>query len=287
MRNCKALFLQYFAVFLLILNGYAVFCAQADTRPLRIVSLVPSLTECLFDLGLGDCLVGATEYCLYPPAARRIERIGSVVSIDSERIVQLRPDMVLALGMQEQKSVRKLELIGLNVQHFESPKNFAEICRQFLQLGRLCRRSRQAEDIVRRCRDQVEAIHAALAAQTPRTVFIQLGSKPLFAATGASFTSDYLRFGGGVNIAQDSPSGLFSREAVLAADPDLIIIASMGMHTEFEKAQWRSFSQLKAVRNNALHVVDAVRYCVPTPRGFVQALRLTAGLLHPQVRLKP
>lgn len=283
MKRKKSTFSLYFTVFLFILFRFSVFCDQKNNS-LRIVSLVPSLTESLFDLGMGDSLVGATEFCLYPAEAQKIERVGSMISINSERIVQLRPDFVLALGMNEQKSVMKLERMGVIVHHFESPKNFAEICDQFLKLGQLCHRSDAAQVIVERCRQEKRTIERTTSTLPARTVFIQLGSKPLFAATGSSFTNDYLRFGGGINIAEKSPSGLYSREAVLIADPDLIIIASMGLQTENEKEQWRVFKQLKAVKNNALHVVDAVRYCVPTPKGFVEALRLTADLIHPELR---
>lgn len=278
-------------LFVVLLVTFCLFIIEgADKRKqagqnLRIVSLVPSLTESLFDLGAGDTLVGATEYCLYPEAARKIERVGSVVSINSERIVQLRPDFILALGMNEQKSVLKIKSLGLVVHHFESPKNFNEICEQFLLLGGLCHREQNARAIVEKSRQAVEHIRTLTAGLPIRTAFIQLGSKPLFAATGDSFTTDYLRYSGGQNIAEKSPSGLYSREAVLAADPDLIIIASMGLHTDEEKAQWQTFSEMKAVRRKAVHVVDAIRYCVPTPGGFVQALSLTAKLLHPNIAL--
>jgi iron complex transport system substrate-binding protein len=281
----KALFLLWFVLTPALFSHDLPTESPPADRPLRIVSLVPSLTESLFDLGCGDRLVGVTEFCLFPPQAQLVEHVGSVVSINTERIVELRPDFVLALGMREQKSVLKLKSLGLVVHHFESPKNFTEICEQFLLLGRLCHRENEARAIVDQSREAVHRIKALTAKLPVHSAFIQLGSKPLFAATGESFTSDYLRYAGGRNIAEQSPSGLFSREAVLAADPDLIIIASMGLHTEGEKSQWQAFSDMKAVRRKAIHVVDAVRYCVPTPGGFVKALTLTARLLHPNISL--
>lgn len=284
-RIIKALFLLWFVLTPSLFCQDLTAVVPPSDRPLRVISLVPSLTESLFDLGCGEMLVGVTEFCLFPPQARKIERVGSVVSINSERIVELRPDFVLALGMKEQKSVQKIKSLGLVVHHFESPRNFAEICDQFLMLGRLCHREREAQAIVDQSRQAVRKIQTITSNLKVKSAFIQLGSKPLFAATGGSFTTDYLRFSGGRNIAENSPSGLYSREAVLAADPDLIIIASMGLHTEEEKSQWQSFSGMKAVRSRAIHVVDAVRYCVPTPGGFVQALTLTTRLLHPNIAL--
>jgi len=256
----------------------------ASVIPLeRIVSLGPHLTESLFLLGAGDRVVGVTMYCKRPPGARKKEKVGTVMEVDTEKIVGLKPDLVLATSLTDLRDVKKLKDLGINVITFPNPKNFFQICEQFLKLGRLVGREKEAEEIVRKAQAQVDSI-AKLVENLPKPkVFVQVGARPLFTITKDSFINDFIELAGGTNIAEDAGTGLYSREKVLESNPDVIIIATMGIVGEEEKRTWQKYKTLNAVKNDRIYVVDSYALCSPTPVTFAQTLKELARLLHPKI----
>ena len=153
--------------------------------------------------------------------------------------------------------------------------------RQFLELGRIVGRERQAEGIVKAAERRVEIIKKRIEGLPRPKVFIQLGAKPLFAATKDSFVNDFIELAGGTNIAREAKTGFYSREEVLRQDPDIIIIVLMDAATEVEKKAWQKFQVLKAVRHDRIFIMDPYRICSPTPRTFVDALEEMVKVLHP------
>lgn len=257
-----------------------------STYPQRIVSLGPSITESLFLLGLENQLVGVTKYCENPPRAKEKERVGNVIEVNTERIITLRPDLVLATSLTNPKSVEKLKSSGIRVVKFSSPKNFEELCEQFLELGRLTGRERIAEKIIEEVKTKVSLLRGSVDELPRPRVFVQVGAKPLFTVTGDSFVNDFIRFAGGVNIAQDLRSGLFSREEVLRKDPEIIIIVTMGISGEQEKETWKRYPTLTAVRNNRIFIIDSYKLCSPSPVSFIETLEEMIQIFHPEKRRK-
>ncbi|RKY67401.1 MAG: ABC transporter substrate-binding protein [Candidatus Latescibacterota bacterium] len=257
--------------------------AASGVQPERIISLGPALTESLFLLGAGDRVVGVTVYCKRPPEARKKEKVGTVMEVDVEKIVGLKPDLVLATSLTDPKDVEKLKDLGINVITFPNPKSFSQICEQFLKLGRLVGREREAQDIVRKARAQVDSIAKIVEGLPKPKVFVQVGAKPLFTITKGSFIDDFIKLAGGKNIAEDAKTGLYSREKVLQANPDVIIITTMGIVGEEEKRTWHKYKTLNAVKNNRIYVVDSYALCSPTPLTFAETLKELAELLHPEI----
>ncbi|MFH1753023.1 MAG: cobalamide ABC transporter substrate-binding protein, partial [Candidatus Omnitrophota bacterium] len=114
-----------------------------------------------------------------------------------------------------------------------------------------------------------------------RRVFVQIGTKPLFAASTDSFINSIVEFAGGTNIASGSKSGLYSREKVVKEDPDVILIATMGLIGESEKKAWENYRTIKAVKESGIHIVDQYKFCCATPGNFVSALEDTVEILYP------
>jgi iron complex transport system substrate-binding protein len=114
----------------------------------RIVSLSPLITENIFLLGAGDSLVGDTIYCQRPEAARHKAKVGSVQEISIEKIVSLRPQLILASNLTPPQQVEKLRQLGFRVEFFRQPASFADICSHFLRLGQLLGLEERAEAIV-------------------------------------------------------------------------------------------------------------------------------------------
>ena len=135
------------------------FSEDGQQYPQRIVSLGPINTENVFLLGAGDRLVADTSYCVHPAAARDKVKIGSVMQLNIEQILSLHPDLILATGLTTPQQVAQLAASGVRVVHFRQPSDFAEICDQFLELGRLLGLENRAQEII------AEA-HATIATET-------------------------------------------------------------------------------------------------------------------------
>lgn len=257
-----------------------------ENRPKRIVSLAPSMTEELYLLKAEDSLVGNTTYCVTPPAARHKEKIGTITNIDLEKIVSLKPDLVLATSLTGPKTIQKLRDIGIEVRVFPAPKNFASLCEQFLELGKAIGKEADAREIVAAAEKKVAAIKARTEALIKPKVFIEIGAKPLFAANKDYFINDFVGLGGGTNIAEDSKMGTYSREEVLRQNADVILIVTMGLAGEKEKEAWQEFKTLNAVKSGRIHIVESRKICSPTPVTFVETLKEITTLLHPELSVK-
>ncbi len=222
--------------------------AGTQDVPMRIVSLSPLLTENVFLLGAGERMVGNTSYCTKPEAAKAVAKVGSVMELSIERIIGLRPDLVLAINLSPPQQVAQLERLGLRVHTFHQPESFAEMCDQFLELGALLGREQRAREIVDEAARRAEAVRTATADLPRRKVFLQVGANPLFSSVQDSFTHEYMVLGGGENIAGDRRSGAMTTEQVLALDPEVIIIAVMGSEDGIgggEKGKWERYRAMR------------------------------------------
>lgn len=255
---------------------------RLQKAPRRIVSLSPAITEALYLLGLEKDITAVTVYCRKPPRAQKKEKIGSIIAPDLEKIVSLRPDLVLAMSLTGPKEIQKLKNLGLNVVTLQIPRNFSELCEVFLELGSVTGRSNEAGRFVSESKRRVSAVVNSVRTMPKQETLIQIGSKPLFVATKNFFLNDYVEFAGGVNIFRDAGSGAISTEEAVKKDPDVIIIATMGITGENEQRQWKRFPAMKAVKSGRIHVVDADKLCSPTPLSFAEYLVEIVHILHPK-----
>jgi ABC-type Fe3+-hydroxamate transport system substrate-binding protein len=263
---------------LLVLSHTAAF--PVNSTPRRIVSLVPNITEELFDLGVQDRIVGVTTYCLRPPEAQAKERVGAVIEVNVEKIISLRPDLVIASPLTDYKQLKKLQAVGIRVEVFPPPRDFQALCANLLQIARMVGREGQARAIIRQAGGELALIKGKIKGLPKPQVFVQIGEKPLFAAGGDSFIDDFVASAGGVNIAREVKTSVYSREEVVRRNPDIIIIAEMGMAGEQEKAAWMQYKSIRAVQGNRIYLVDPYRFCSPTPLSFAEQVRELVRLFH-------
>lgn len=274
------------------LTGAAYVFAETPEQknyPQRIVSLGPINTENVFLLGAGERLVGNTHYCVRPIAARSKEKVGSVLEFSFEKVVRLRPDIILATGLTPKNYLKKLRDIGLTVEVFEQPRSLSESCSHLLRLGKLLGLETKAATIVEQVKREVEAISNVVSQLPPQKVFLQIGSQPLYGAVDDSFTHDFIELINGINVIGDQSRGRTNYEKVIVKNPDVILIAIMGSETGIagqEKRKWQQYSVIQAVRQERVHIVDPDLVCSPSPVTFVQALHLIAGLVYPQATLE-
>jgi len=248
--------------------------------PQRIVSLVPAVTEELYLLGVGDKIVGVTLYCHRPPQAQTKEKVGTVIDVNIEKIIELRPDLVIASPLTDHKQIRKLRRLELRVEIFDAPTDFQGLCESFLPLSQFVGKEQKAEEVLERTKRKLKAVKKEIEGIAKSCVFVQIGANPLFTAKGDSFINDLIECAGGINIAGDAKTGIFSREEVIKRNPETILIVTMGIVGEREKEVWFKYESIGAVKNGRIFTVDSYRVCSPTPVSFVETVKELVRLFH-------
>ena len=212
---------------------------EKETRgPERIISLGPFITEELYLLGVQDRLIACTTFCTRPAAARQKPRVSNAVRPNIERILSLKPDLVLVPELIDTRALRKMKALGLTVKTFPVARSFSEICEIFLEIGTLVNKREKAKSIVSRARQRVNTLHTKIKGLPPVRVFMQIGANPLFTVIKNTFMDDYISLIGGINIADSAASGIFSREEVIRRNPHVILIVTMGNIHLQEKRTW-------------------------------------------------
>lgn len=243
---------------------------------IRIVSLMPSLTQSMYYLGAQSKLVGCTNYCR-DATADGIEIVSSVMKPNVEKIVSSKPDVVLVSGLISDKDIETIQKFGIRVEKFLSPTSFDEICAQFIRVGEIVGEEQKAAQIVEQSMKSIGEIGALKGDSTSKSkpkIFIQIGASPIHTVIPNTFMDDYITFCGGTNIAHELTRGSIGREFVVSKNPDIIFIVTMGIAGEEEADQWRQFKQMNAVVNNKIFILNSDTACQPTPITFIETLIL-------------
>jgi len=222
----------------------------------RIVSLAPHATEMLFAAGAGAYIVGVSEFSDYPPEAKRIPSVGSGVSLDLERILQLKPDLVVGWNNGiAATQLSRLEPLGIPIYKSE-PYDFDAIAQSIERLARLAGTDATGAAAARNFRARLKKLRDTYEARRPVTVFYQIWRSPLMTLNGSHLVSSAMRLCGGENIFGKLPqlAPTVTEEAVVKADPEAIVASSGEQDDVF--APWRRFPSLKAVTRGNLVSID-------------------------------
>jgi iron complex transport system substrate-binding protein len=232
----------------------------------RIVSLAPYITELLFAAGAGAALVGVSEFSDYPAAARGIQRIGGGGGLDLEAIVALHPDLVIAWQSGNPTAqVARLQALGLSV-YLSEPRRLGDVSQTLRRLGVLAGTEAVAEaraDGFDRRQKQLQRKYAGLPAVS---VFYQIWEHPLMTLNGEHLFSDVVRLCGGRNVFDALPSlaPQVGIEALLAADPDVIVIAADAASPML--SGWQQWPSLRAVTQGHIYAVGRDQLVRHSPR---------------------
>jgi cobalamin transport system substrate-binding protein len=262
-----------------------------STEPHRIVSLVPAVTEMLFAIGAGDAVVGVSSYDHYPAAVASRTRVGALVDPDFERILSLRPDLVVVYGTQNDL-VGRLTRAGIAMFNYEHA-GLADITQTMQQLGDRTGHSIEARREVDRIETGLATIRRRVAGQhRPPTILVferEPGAlRGMFASGGIGFLHDMLDTAGGANVFADAKrqNVQVSTEMLLASAPEVILELrpSEGWSADRiarERSVWKTLASLPAVRTNRIYIFDDDIYLVPGPR-VLEAVQHIADVLHPR-----
>lgn len=215
----------------------------------RVISLAPNLTELAFAAGMGDKLVGVSAYSDYPPQAVKIEQVANWQGINTERIVTLKPDLVLAWrGGNPQRPLDQLTSLGIHVVYLD-PKNAGQIAQALETLSEYSPVPATAKRAAADFRQQWQALKLKYHRDNPVPAFIQFGTQPLFTASAATMQSEVLELCGAKNIFADSrvPWPQVSREQVLSRHPQIIVIAGGKSQKQVIEDYWRSLLSVPVI----------------------------------------
>lgn len=249
----------------------------------RVVSLAPNLTEIVFALGAGDRLVGNTTFCDYPAAAKQVSKVGDTLHPSIERIIALRPQLVL-VSTASQLEVFTKQLADQQIAvYVTDPHDLAGVFRSIENVASLLNLPENAPEVVGSLRNRTASVEEALKSAKPVKVFYQLSAEPLYTAGRDAFVTDIIRLAGGQSVTADVPGGWpkFSAESALAANPDAIILPTGGSMGAANSTVARALADSPAVRNGRIYRIDGDHLTRPGPRA-VDGLEEIARALHPE-----
>ncbi len=272
----------------LVCGIIALFAAAADAEPpVRIVSLAPSITEMLFALGVGDRVVGVSTYCDYPPQAAQIDRVGTFLEPNIERILAKRPDLVIGVPTPDNHApVDRLQQLGLRVLIVD-PERIADVLTTIETLAQTVGVPERGAQLTAQIRADLAAVTGRLAGAPRPSVLMLVGRSPFIAAGAGTYQDELIGLAHGDNVA--APIGKqwpsVPLEVIVARAPEVIIDASMGSEEAPDRdsalAFWRDFPTIPAVRNRRVYGYRAYELLRPGPR-VAQTLETIARFIHPE-----
>jgi iron complex transport system substrate-binding protein len=249
---------------------------RLDQPARRVVTLAPHLTETLFAAGAGNTLVGTVEYSDHPEAAKRVPRVGGYSRLDLEAIVALKPDLIVAWrDGNAPANIDKLRALGFPV-YLSQPDRLENIADEIERLGRLAGSSRTADEAARGLRARLTDLQARYGGKPVVRTFYQIWKQPLSTVGGRQIISRVISLCGGKNVfdALETLTPVVTVEAVIAADPEVIVASGMDEARPEWLDDWKRWPTLTAVARDNLFFVPPELLQRHTPRLLDGAARL-------------
>ena len=249
----------------------------------RVITLAPNLTEIVFAVGAGDRLVGNTSYCNFPPEANNVTRVGDTLNPSLERILALRPQVVL-ISTASQLEIFTKQLESQDIAVFVTdPHDLDGVFRSIEQIGLMLDHDQEAKTLVQQLRSRATAVQTAVQGKIPVRVFYQVSGEPLYTAGHDAFVTDLMRRAGALSVTADVPGAWprYSNESALAAKPDAIILPTGGSMGEANSSVAEALRNSPAVLEGRVYKINDDLLSRPGPRA-VQALEELARALHPE-----
>jgi iron complex transport system substrate-binding protein len=265
-----------------------------QARPARIVSLIPAVTEMLFAIGAASQVAAVSSFDEYPPQVKSLPRVGALLDPDVERILSLRPDLVIVYESQTDFR-RQLDRAQVPTYVYKHA-GLADILETMKQLGARIGRDAEAGAAIRQIADHLDRIKARVQGRPrPSTLLVfgrdALALRGIYASGGVGFLNDMLTLAGGRNLFADvrRQSVQATSELILSRRPEVIVELRSGELQESDRAKemtvWGTLSSVPAVRAGKIAIVNDPRTVTPGPR-VAEGTELIARVLHPEAFAK-
>ena len=265
--------------------------ALANSKPQRIISMSPSITEILFAIGAKKQIVGVTQFCNYPESAKSISRIGGLLNPSKEQIITLKPDLIIFHYDSQKFSnfAKQLDIHTITV----SFNNLKDIFDSIEKIGQATGNLAGARKTVKIMREQIEGYRKTLKTLKPKSTLLILGDSPdpmrdLYAVGEGSFLDELLVIAGGINIIRNPPTlyPKVSREYIISESPEVILVVGPSTNINeakfsADKGEWLKLSSVKAVQNQRVHYIGSNFILIPGPR-LTSIIEQFAKAIHPE-----
>jgi iron complex transport system substrate-binding protein len=262
--------------------------AQTESAA-RVISLIPATTEMLFAMGAGDKLVAAGSYDHYPPEVERLPKVGALLDPNIERILMLKPDLVVVYGTQTELKNR---LDRANIPYYTYVhKGLPDISETIRSLGARVGMAQQASSLASSIESRVNKVRAEVARlPRPKTLLVfgreRDSLRNIDASGGVGFLHDMLEAAGGTDVMSDvrRQSVMMTTEMILARAPEVILELRYGPPEASDAEdlrQWNTLAAVPAVKSKRIYQLRGQEYVVPGPR-VAPAVEQMARTLHPE-----
>ncbi|WP_418791835.1 ABC transporter substrate-binding protein [Phosphitispora sp. TUW77] len=259
-----------------------------ESEPKRIVSLAPSNTETAFALGLGSRIVGVTDYCNYPEEALKIDKVGGFSNPNTEAVIALTPDLVLAGNMHDEQ-VKKLEEMGVPVLVL-NPESMEETFEAMIMIGKATGNSKEADAVIDDMKARLKNIESKISSipeEERARVYYEVSSDPLMSAGSASLINEAITLAGGKNIFADVDERYpkVSEEVLIKRDPEFILFPGSHGSSSFDPQEIAArplWNEITAVKENNLFDVSADKISRSGPR-LIEAVEKLAKIFYPEL----
>jgi len=271
-------------------NGWTA-TAQASS-PQRIISMSPGITEILFALGLGEQVVGVTDYCVYPEKAKSLPRIGGPLNPSYETIITLKPDLIIHQpnSLKIETFVEKLGIRNLPISMLSLEQIFSSI----KAIGRATNRENSADRLIQSMQEKIDFHRKRLAQVSQKTVLLVLGisndsMRDLYGVGPKTYLGEMLALAGGKNILVDTRTQYpkVSKEFIIHESPEIIIEVGpkdiLSREASKKRRQgWQKFSTIRAIKNNNIHFIGTDYVLIPGPR-LINIIDDFVNAIHPEI----
>lgn len=248
--------LRLCSIFCLILPIQSI---AKPTYPQRIVALAPHIVESLYEIGAGDRIVATVDYADYPAEALNIPRVGGYYGLQMERILELKPDLIIAWKSGNRaEDIKKLKQLGLPIAYSESGK-VADVATELIQFGELTGLTEQASKSANEFQQMLTSIKSTYQRKTPIKGFYQLWPQPMRTVNKNTWIHELMMMCGIENVFADASTDYpqIGVENVVVSKPELIILPDEKSKTPQPKINWQPWSVIPAVKNDAFITVNA------------------------------
>jgi len=257
-----------------------------DEVPDIIISLQPSNTEILFELGVGDQIIGATDFDTYPEEASKIERVSDTTTINTERVIELQPDVVFAYTNGEEAQIEQLESAGIPVFVIQAASTIADVYGDIEQIADVLQREEKANEMISTIKDQIASVQEKTATiEEKKKVYFEISPSPDIWSIGSdTFQQELIKSAGIENLYADQ-KGWFAvtEEDLITRNPEAIITTVFYSEDPVGEILGREgWSNITAIKNKEVYLLNADILNRPGPR-IGEAIELMASTIYPDI----